>query len=108
VLLINAIYIVEALLSFLIPSSSALAVLTMPILAPLADFSEVPRALVVTAYQAASGLPNLVTPTSAIVMGGLALGRVPYGTWLKFVMPLILTLMAMVMLLLSANLLFFI
>ena len=108
VLLINAIYIVEALLSFLIPSSSALAVLTMPILAPLADFSEVPRELVVTAYQAASGLPNLVTPTSAIVMGGLALGRIPYGTWLKFVMPLILTLMAMVMVLLSINLLFFI
>jgi len=107
VLLINAMYIVEALLSFLIPSSSALAVLTMPILAPLADFSGVPRELVVTAYQAASGLPNLVTPTSAIVMGGLALGRVPYGTWLKFIMPLILMLMAMVIILLSVDLLFF-
>jgi len=107
VLLINAMYFVEALLSFLIPSSSALAVLTMPILSPLADFSGVPRELVVTAYQAASGLPNLVTPTSAIVMGGLALGRIPYGTWLKFITPLILMLMVMVIILLSVDLLFF-
>ena len=68
---INAMYWIEVLLSFLVPSSSGLAVLSMPILAPLADFSGVGRDLVVTAYQSASGIVNLITPTSAVVVGGL-------------------------------------
>ena len=51
-------------------ASSGLAVLTMPIMAPLADFSNVGRDLVVTAYQSASGLLNLVNPTFAVVMEG--------------------------------------
>lgn len=101
IVFINAIYWVESFLSLLIPSSSGLAVLSMPVLAPLADFSNVPRELVVTAYQAASGLPNLVTPTSAIVMGGLALGRVSYSTWLKFIAPLLAMIILLVMILLS-------
>jgi uncharacterized ion transporter superfamily protein YfcC len=58
---------------------------SMPIMAPLAQFAGVPTSLVVTAYQAANGLVNLVTPTSAVVMGGLAIARVGYGVWLKFV-----------------------
>jgi uncharacterized ion transporter superfamily protein YfcC len=101
IVFINAIYWVESLLSLLIPSSSGLAVLSMPVLAPLADFSNVPREFVVTAYQAASGLPNLVTPTSAIVMGGLALGRVSYSTWLKFIGPLLFMIVSLVMIILS-------
>jgi uncharacterized ion transporter superfamily protein YfcC len=76
-------------LSFLIPSSSGLATVAMPIMAPLADFKDVDRALVVTAYQSASGLINIVTPTSAVVMGGLAIARVPYGTFLRWVWPLL-------------------
>ena len=76
-------------LSFLIPSSSGLATVAMPIMAPLADFAGANRSLVVTAYQSASGLLNLITPTSAVVMGGLAIARVPYGTFLKFVWPLV-------------------
>ena len=61
----------------------------MPIMAPLADVTGANRSLVVTAYQSASGLLNLITPTSAVVMGGLAIARVPYGTFLKFVWPLV-------------------
>jgi len=76
-------------LSFLIPSSSGLATVAMPIMAPLADFAGADRSLVVTAYQSASGLLNLVTPTSAVVMGGLAIARVPYGTYLRWVWPLL-------------------
>src|SRR5436305_13248831 len=76
-------------LSFLIPSSSGLATLAMPIMAPLADFAGASRSLVVTAYQSASGILNLVTPTSAVVMGGLAIARVPYGTYLRWVWPLL-------------------
>ena len=83
-------YLLFLPLSFLIPSSSGLATVAMPIMAPLADFAGVDRSLVVTAYQSASGLVNLVTPTSAVVMGGLAIARVPYGTYLRFVWPLLL------------------
>ena len=63
-------------LSFLIPSSSGLATVAMPIMAPLAGFADVPTELVVTAYQSRNGLVNLVTPTFAVVMGGLAIARV--------------------------------
>jgi uncharacterized ion transporter superfamily protein YfcC len=76
-------------LSFLIPSSSGLATVAMPIMAPLASFASVPAELVVTAYQSASGIMNLFIPTSAVVMGGLAIARVPYGTYLRWVWPLL-------------------
>ena len=79
-------------LSFLIPSSSGLATVAMPIMAPLAAFVEVPAELVVTAYQSASGLMNLFIPTSAVVMGGLAIARVPYDRYLRWVWPLLLAL----------------
>jgi uncharacterized ion transporter superfamily protein YfcC len=82
-------------LSFLIPSSSGLATLAMPIMAPLAGFIGVSTALVVTAYQSASGVMNLVVPTSAVVMGGLAIARVPYGTYLRWVWPLLALLSAL-------------
>ena len=78
-------YIFYIPMSFLIPSTSGLATLSMPIMAPLGDFAGVTRDVVITAYQSASGIMNLVTPTSAVVMGGLAIGRVPYEKWLKFV-----------------------
>jgi uncharacterized ion transporter superfamily protein YfcC len=83
-------YLLFLPLSFLIPSSSGLATVAMPIMAPLAGFAGVDPSLVVTAYQSANGLLNLVTPTSAVVMGGLAIARVPYGRYLKFVWPLLL------------------
>jgi uncharacterized ion transporter superfamily protein YfcC len=89
---INLMYVVFLPLSFLIPSSSGLATVAMPIMAPLAGFADVPAQLVVTAYQSANGLVNLVTPTSAVVMGGLAIARVGYGTWLRFVWPVLILL----------------
>ncbi|MCK8678917.1 YfcC family protein [Streptomyces lichenis] len=81
-------FLVNLPLAFLVPSSSGHAALAMPVLAPLADFAGVHRALVVTAYQSASGWINLVTPTSAVVMGGLALAKVRYDRYLRFVAPL--------------------
>jgi uncharacterized ion transporter superfamily protein YfcC len=92
VLFINLMFILFLPLSFLIPSSSGLATVAMPIMAPLASFAQVPPELVVTAFQTGNGLVNLVTPTSAVVMGGLAIARVGYGTWLRFVWPLLLVL----------------
>ena len=104
VVFINVTWLIEVVLSFLIPSSSGLAVLSMPILAPLADFAGTGRDLVVTVYQSASGLVNLITPTSGVVMGGLAIARVPYIRYLKWVAPLlaILVIMNIVMLSVSA------
>ena len=84
------VYLLYLPLSVLIPSSSGLATLSIPIVAPLAQFAGVDRALVVTAFQAASGVVNIVTPTAAVVMGGLAFGRIPYDRWLRFVWKLIL------------------
>jgi uncharacterized ion transporter superfamily protein YfcC len=94
---VNGLFAVEALLSFLVPSTSGLAVLSMPILAPLSDFAGVGRDLAVTAFQTAIGITNLVAPTYAVVVGGLAIGRVPYHRWLQFIWPMlvILTLMSM-------------
>jgi uncharacterized ion transporter superfamily protein YfcC len=83
-------------LSFLIPSSSGLATVAMPIMAPLATFVGVQSDLIVTAFQSASGLMNLFIPTSAVVMGGLAIARVPYGTYLRWVWPLLAMLAALV------------
>jgi uncharacterized ion transporter superfamily protein YfcC len=89
---INLMFWIEVGMSFFVPSSSGLAVLSMPILAPLADFVGVDRSLVVTAYQSANGLVNLINPTFAVVIGGLAIGRVPYDRWLAFIWPLLLIL----------------
>jgi uncharacterized ion transporter superfamily protein YfcC len=90
-------------LSFLIPSSSGLATVAMPIMAPLAGFVDVPESLVVTAYQTANGLMNLFIPTSAVVMGGLAIARVPYGRYLRWVWPLVAMLAVLTVIVLAGG-----
>ncbi|TQK71327.1 YfcC family protein [Nocardioides sp. SLBN-35] len=82
-------FLINVPLAFLVPSTSGHAALAMPILAPLADFANVQRSIVVTAFQSASGVVNLITPTSAVVMGGLALAKVRYDQYLRFVLPLV-------------------
>ena len=93
-------YIFYLPMSFLIPSSSGLASATMGIMAPLGEFVNVKPSLIITAYQSASGVLNLVAPTSGIVMGALALGRISLGTWWKFVTKLIITIVIVSILLL--------
>ncbi|MBO1335393.1 YfcC family protein [Streptomyces sp. VRA16 Mangrove soil] len=83
------IFVVNLPLAFLIPSTSGHATLAMPILAPLADFAGVSRAVVVTAWQAASGWMNLWVPTTAVTIGGVALAKVGYDKYLRFVWPLL-------------------
>jgi len=68
----------------------------MPILAPLADFAHVPRAIAVTCYQSANGFVNLLTPTSAVIMGGLALSKVGYDRYLRFVWPYLIAVFVVV------------
>ncbi len=90
VVFILLVYLIYLPLSVLIPSSSGLATLSVPIVAPLGQFAGVGGELIVTAFQSASGLVNIITPTAAVVMGGLAFGDVPYDRWVKFVWKLIL------------------
>jgi uncharacterized ion transporter superfamily protein YfcC len=74
-------------------------------MAPLATFADVRPELVVTAFQSGSGLVNLVTPTSAVVMGGLAIARVGYGTWIKFVWPVLVLLAILTVIVLTVSVL---
>ena len=97
----NVLFWIEVLLSFFVPSSSGLAVLSMPIMAPLAEFAGTGRDIAVTAYQSANGLVNLINQTFAVVMGGLAIGRVGYERWLKFMWPLLVILAILIMVVLS-------
>jgi uncharacterized ion transporter superfamily protein YfcC len=99
---INLMFWIEVGMSFFVPSSSGLAVLSMPILAPLADFANVGRDLVVTAFQSANGLVNLINPTFAVVIGGLAIARVSYDRWLVFIWPLLLILTIFISVVISA------
>ncbi|MGL5949076.1 MAG: YfcC family protein [Aeromonas sp.] len=82
-------YAVHVLLSFFIPSTSGLATVSMPLMAPLADFSGIKRELVITAYQSASGLINLFAPTAAHLVAGLALANIPYDRFLRWVLPFV-------------------
>ena len=75
-------------MSFLIPSTSGLAAATMGILAPMGNFAGVAEHLVITAYQAASGIVNILTPTSGVVMGALAIAKVDLTVWWKFMTKL--------------------
>ncbi|WHZ31190.1 YfcC family protein [Desemzia incerta] len=82
-------YVFYIPMSFLIPSTSGLAAATMGIMGPLGGFADVPEHVVITAYQAASGIINLVTPTSGVVMGALAIAGIDLTTWWKFTAKLI-------------------
>ncbi len=99
---VNVMYLMHIVLSFFIPSTSGLAVFSMPIMAPLADFAGVGRELAVTAYQSASGWTNLITPTSGVVVAALIIGRVPLTTWIRYMLPLLGILAVITMAFLSA------
>jgi len=81
-------------LAILIPSSSGHATLAMPLLAPLSDFAGVSRALTITAWILGHGLTLLFSPTSVVLVGGLAIAKVGYNQYLRFVWPLLLILFA--------------
>ena len=87
----NTMTFIYACLSFFIPSSSGMAVLTMPIMSPLADGVGVGREVVVNAYQYGMGLFNFINPTG-LILASLAIVKVGFNKWLKFVMPLVIIL----------------
>ena len=84
-------YILHAGLSVLVPSSSGLASLSTPIMGPLAANLDLSVETTIMEMVAANGLVNLFTPTCGAIMGGLALAKVEYTTWLKWVWKVVLT-----------------
>ena len=101
-LFINVLMFLYAGLSFFIPSSSGMAVLSMPIMAPVADVVSIGREFVVNAYQYGMGLMAFITPTG-LILASLTMVNVTYDKWLRFVMPLLLILTLFTMLVLTVS-----
>lgn len=80
-------------LAVLVPSSSGHGALAMPLLAPLADFAGVSRATTITAWIMGHGLALMFSPTSVVLVGGLAIAKVGYDQFLRFVWPLLLAML---------------
>jgi uncharacterized ion transporter superfamily protein YfcC len=85
----------ESTLNLLIPSGSGQAAVTVPLMAPLSDILGLTRQTAVLAFTCGDGFSNSVIPTSGILMAMLSLAKIPYGRWLRFMMPLFLLLMAL-------------
>lgn len=85
-------YLLFILLSFLIPSSSGMATVAVPIMGGLAYQLNFSVETMIMIMVAGNGLVNLFTPTCGAIMGGLALAKVEYSTWLKFVLKLVVIL----------------
>ena len=87
-------YVFQTLLNIVMPSGSAKAALTMPIMTQFADLIGVSRQTTVLAFQFGDGFTNMLTPTSGVLIGVLGIARIPYGTWLRWVWKFILALIA--------------
>ena len=86
----DGMYIFQLLLNFLIPSGSGQAAATMPIMAPLADALGITRQTAVLAFHYGDGFTNLIAPTLGSLMGCIAVSKVPFEKYLKWIMPLCL------------------
>lgn len=85
-------YLFQTLLNVIMPSGSAKAALTMPIMTQFADLIDISRQTTVLAFQFGDGFTNMITPTSGVLIGVLGMARIPYGTWLRWVWKFILAL----------------
>ena len=85
-------YGIQTVINLVIPSASAKAAITMPIMAPFSDIIGVSRQATVLAFQFGDGFTNMITPTSGVLIAVLGIARIPYGKWFKWILPLILIL----------------
>lgn len=104
---LSAMYGIQAVINFLIPSASAKAAITIPIMAPFADMVGVSRQAMVLAFQFGDGFTNMLTPTSGVLMAALAMARIPYAQWVKWVWKGVLVLLGLGFVLLLATVLFY-
>lgn len=94
-------YLLHVVLSVLVPSSSGLATLSTPIMGPLASQIGYSVETTIMSFVAANGLVNLITPTCGAIMGGLALAKIEYSTWVKFAWKIVLSIAIANMLILT-------
>lgn len=89
-IVILSMFVLQFLLNFFIPSGSGQALTTMPLMVPISDLLNINRQLTVLAFQYGDAISNILFPTSAILMGALAVGKITYTQWLKFAWKLII------------------
>ena len=97
---VSMMYVIQTFINLFMPSGSAKAALTMPIMSQFSDLIHVSRQATVMAFQFGDGFTNMITPTSGVLMGVLGIARIPYSKWVKWVFPLILILFILGLLLL--------
>lgn len=97
---VGIMYTIQTFINVFIPSGSAKAALTMPIMAPFSDLIGISRQATVMAFQFGDGFTNMITPTSGVLIGVLGVARIPYEKWVKWITPLIVILILLGFLLL--------
>jgi uncharacterized ion transporter superfamily protein YfcC len=97
---IGIMYIIQTFINIIIPSGSAKAALTMPIMAPFSDLIGISRQATVMAFQFGDGFTNMITPTSGVLIGVLGVAKIPYEKWVKWITPLMIILITLGFLLL--------
>lgn len=100
VLAADAMYAMQMVLNFFIPSGSTKAALTMPLMGPLADLSGLTRQTAVLAYQLGDGFTNMIIPTSGVTIGTLSMAKIPFDRWFRWHLPLQLVFVVLSILLL--------
>ena len=87
---VEIMYAIQTIVNVVIPSGSAKAAITMPIMAPFSDLIGVCRQSTVMAFQFGDGFTNMITPTSGVLIAALGVARIPYQKWFKWVWKFIL------------------
>ncbi|MDR2085045.1 MAG: AbgT family transporter [Bacteroidales bacterium] len=99
-------YLIQTGLNLIMPSGSAKAALTMPLMIPFSDLLDISRQSTVLAFQFGDGFTNMITPTSGVLMGCLGMAKIPYEKWFKFFWKFILLLIVLGFLLLIPTVMF--
>ncbi|WP_291861269.1 YfcC family protein [Marinilabilia sp.] len=86
---VGIMYVIQTVINIVIPSGSAKAALTIPIMAPFSDLIGLSRQATVMAFQFGDGFTNLITPTSGVLIGVLGVARIPFVKWARWIAPLI-------------------
>jgi len=97
---VSIMYFIQTCINIFIPSGSAKAALTMPIMAPFSDVIGLSRQATVMAFQFGDGFTNMITPTSAVLIGALGIARIPYEVWIKWFWKILLAFMILGLILL--------
>ncbi len=101
---LTAMYFIQAVINVLIPSATAKAAITIPIMAPFSDLVGVSRQAMVLAFQFGDGFTNMITPTSGVLMAALAMARVPYEKWVRWIWKMVVALLVLGLVLLLLTL----